>query len=186
MGDGSGGGVAQALKDGLARAASARAMLAGTLAATLLLSLPRWFDAREIAVAHLNFLLTSWLAGFGPLPVTGRALAVTVDLRALIWGLVLWSFVSGGILDRYARNRPTRGRGFFGACGAHFPAMLRLGLIALAFDAAIYRTVARLAAQRPFAPGLALLLVAAISVIGTNESACETSANAAAVSFATP
>ena len=30
--------------------------------------------------------------------------------------------------DRYARNRPTRGRGFFGACGAHLPAMLRLGV----------------------------------------------------------
>ena len=160
-------GVAHAVRDGLTRAASARAMLAGTLAATLLLSLPRWLDARDIAVAHLNFLLTSWLAGFGPLPVTGRALAVTVDLRGLIWGLVFWSFVSGGILDRYARNRPTRGRGFFGACGAHFPAMLRLGIIALAIDAAIYRAVARLAAQRPFAHGLALLLVTAISVIAT-------------------
>ena len=45
---------------------------------------------------------------------------------ALTW-LVVWSFLAGGILDRYARNRPTRGRGFFGACGAHFPAMLRLG-----------------------------------------------------------
>jgi hypothetical protein len=160
-------GVARAVRDGFTRAASARAMLAGTFAATMLLSLPRALDARDVAVAHLTFLLTSWLAGFGQLPVTGRALEVTVDLRGLIWGLVFWSFVSGGILDRYARNRPTRGRGFFGACGAHFPAMLRLGIIALAIDAAIYQIVARLAAQRPFAHALALLLIMVISVIAT-------------------
>ena len=42
--------------------------------------------------------------------------------------MVVWSFLAGGILDRYARNRPTRGRGFFGACGAHLPSMLRLGI----------------------------------------------------------
>jgi len=167
VGERSEAGVARAVRDGFTRAATARVMLAGTLAATLLLSLPRWLHARDIAVAHLNLFLTSWLAGFGQVPMTGRALEVTVDLRALIWGLVFWSFVSGGILDRYARNRPTRGRGFFGACGAHFPAMLRMGIIALAIDAAIYQAVARLAAQRPFAHGLALLLMMAISVIAT-------------------
>src|SRR4029453_17700616 len=41
-------------------------------------------------------------------------------------------FLSGGITDRFARNRATRARGFFGACGAHFPALVRLGLMALA------------------------------------------------------
>jgi hypothetical protein len=46
--------------------------------------------------------------------------------------LVVWSFLSGGILDRYARNRPTRASGFFAACGTHFFRFLRLGAIALA------------------------------------------------------
>jgi hypothetical protein len=44
--------------------------------------------------------------------------------------LLLWTFLSGGILDRYARNRPTRAAGFFGACGDWFGRMLRLDIIA--------------------------------------------------------
>jgi hypothetical protein len=52
--------------------------------------------------------------------------------------LVVSSFLSGGILDRFARNRPTRGRGFFGACGGHFPAIARLGLIALLLYAFLF------------------------------------------------
>jgi hypothetical protein len=37
--------------------------------------------------------------------------------------------LSGGVLDRFARNRPTRTAGFFAACGTHFWRFLRLGLI---------------------------------------------------------
>jgi len=44
--------------------------------------------------------------------------------------LLLWTFLSGGILDRYARNRATRGVGFFGACGDWFGRMLRLDVFA--------------------------------------------------------
>ena len=53
------------------------------------------------------------------------------DLRHLFGAWMLWAFLSGGILDRYARQRPTRGRGFFAACGAHLGAMFRLGLTVL-------------------------------------------------------
>jgi hypothetical protein len=42
----------------------------------------------------------------------------------------VWMFLSGGILDRYARQRPTRTSGFFAACGVFFWRFLRLGLIA--------------------------------------------------------
>ena len=48
-----------------------------------------------------------------------------------IW-LLLWSFMSGGIIDRFARARRTRSHGFFGACGMHVWRLLRLGLAALA------------------------------------------------------
>ncbi|HSC25844.1 MAG TPA: hypothetical protein VLD67_01140 [Vicinamibacterales bacterium] len=48
-----------------------------------------------------------------------------------VW-MVVWSFLSGGVLDRYARGRPTRAAGFFGACGAHFWRFLRLGVVAFA------------------------------------------------------
>ncbi len=44
--------------------------------------------------------------------------------------LLAWTFLLGGILDRYARDRRTRGAGFFAACGTHFFRLLRLGLLA--------------------------------------------------------
>ena len=44
--------------------------------------------------------------------------------------LVVWNFLQGGVIDRYARNRPTRSAGFFSACGLHVFRLLRLTLIA--------------------------------------------------------
>ena len=44
--------------------------------------------------------------------------------------LLLWLFLSGGLLDRYARRRRGGARGFFGACGVFFFRFLRLGLVA--------------------------------------------------------
>ncbi len=35
-------------------------------------------------------------------------------------------FLAGGILDRFARNRPTRTAAFFSACGVYFFRFLRL------------------------------------------------------------
>jgi hypothetical protein len=49
---------------------------------------------------------------------------------ALAFYLLAWTFVSGGILDRYARQRRTRAHGFFAACGVYFFRFLRLALIA--------------------------------------------------------
>jgi hypothetical protein len=40
--------------------------------------------------------------------------------------IVLWMFLSGGILDRYARGRPTGAYEFFAACGVYFTRFLRL------------------------------------------------------------
>lgn len=40
--------------------------------------------------------------------------------------LLLWLYLSGGILDRYARGRPTRSAEFFAACGVFFVRFLRL------------------------------------------------------------
>jgi hypothetical protein len=48
--------------------------------------------------------------------------------------LLLWLFLTGGVLDRYARARPTRSHEFFTACGVYFARFLRLApLIALAY-----------------------------------------------------
>jgi len=43
--------------------------------------------------------------------------------------LLLWLFLGGGILDRYARARPTRADEFFAACGVYFLRFLRLAPI---------------------------------------------------------
>jgi hypothetical protein len=43
--------------------------------------------------------------------------------------LVLWLFLAGGIIDRYARDRATRSHGFFAASGTFFFRFLRLSVI---------------------------------------------------------
>jgi hypothetical protein len=57
-------------------------------------------------------------------------LATTIAGVTAAW-LVIWSFLSGGVIDRYARGRPTRSHGFFAACGTHFWRFARLGVLAL-------------------------------------------------------
>jgi hypothetical protein len=54
-------------------------------------------------------------------------------VSALTLYLTGWTFVSGGILDRYARQRRTRTYGFFAACGVYFFRFIRLAVIAGAF-----------------------------------------------------
>ncbi len=49
---------------------------------------------------------------------------------ALALYLAGWSFISGGILDRYARQRRTRTHGFFAASGVYFFRFLRLAIAA--------------------------------------------------------
>ena len=66
------------------------------------------------------------LATVGPTTPTSQFL--TGYLLAGIF--VLWTFVSGGILDRYARDRPTRTAGFFSACGVYGTRLLRLACLA--------------------------------------------------------
>jgi hypothetical protein len=49
---------------------------------------------------------------------------------ALALYLAAWTFLAGGILDRYARQRPTRAFGFFAASGVYFFRFLRLAVVA--------------------------------------------------------
>jgi len=49
---------------------------------------------------------------------------------ALALYLAAWTFVAGGILDRYARQRRTRAPGFFAASGVYFFRFLRVAVIA--------------------------------------------------------
>jgi len=51
-------------------------------------------------------------------------------LGAIVAYLAVWAFAIGGVIDRYARQRPTRAAGFFAACGVFFFRFLRLAVIA--------------------------------------------------------
>jgi hypothetical protein len=63
----------------------------------------------------------SGLADGVPLPPTVMAAAAA--------SVLLWVFLSGGILDRFARGRPVRTAAFFAACGVYFFRFLRLGVV---------------------------------------------------------
>jgi hypothetical protein len=55
---------------------------------------------------------------------------ITPVAGALALYLAGWTFLAGGILDRYARQRRTRAHGFFAACGVYFFRFLRLAVMA--------------------------------------------------------
>lgn len=59
----------------------------------------------------------------------GAALPTVIAGAVSAW-LCVWSFLAGGILDRYARNRTLGTAAFFAACGTHFWRLLRLGALA--------------------------------------------------------
>jgi hypothetical protein len=66
-----------------------------------------------------------------PVTVTGAVAAY----------LLAWLFLSGGIVDRYARGRRTAAYGFFAACGVFFFRFLRLGAIGLLAYAVLFGVV---------------------------------------------
>lgn len=82
----------------------------------------------------LGRTFTHEILGFGGTASTmsdlldGQALNPTVA-GAVAAYLLLWMFLSGGILDRFARARPIRTAAFFAACGVYFVRFLRLGLL---------------------------------------------------------
>jgi hypothetical protein len=55
--------------------------------------------------------------------------------------LMIWIFLSGGIIDRLARDRRSSSDRFFAACGACFGPLIRLGLLSLLVYASLLRWV---------------------------------------------
>lgn len=94
-----------------------------------------WWQEFSAQASGLGTTFVPSIAGFGAVLdnlsalADNSALATTVAGAIAAW-MVIWSFLSGGVLDRYARNRATRSHGFFAACGMHFWRLLRLGAIA--------------------------------------------------------
>src|SRR5438477_4075350 len=71
---------------------------------------------------------------------TTRPLVIVSAATAYI---ALWVFLAGGIIDRYARGRPTRAHGFFSACGELFFRFLRLAVVQLVVYAMLFGFVHR-------------------------------------------
>jgi len=94
-----------------------------------------WLEEFAAQASGIGRTLTPSVTGFAAVLdnagglLDNRPLAPTIIGVTTAW-LVLWTFLSGGVLDRLARQRPTRSHGFFAACGTHFWRFLRLGLVA--------------------------------------------------------
>jgi hypothetical protein len=94
-----------------------------------------WWEEFLAQASGIGTTFTPAVIGFAPtLDHLSRVLdadGTILPIAALAAGyLLLWTFLSGGIVDRYARRRPTRAYGFFGASGACFWRLLRLAAVA--------------------------------------------------------
>lgn len=94
-----------------------------------------WWQEFSSQASGLATTFVPSITGFGAVLDNLDALLENAPLAATIAGatgawMLLWSFLSGGIIDRFARARPTRSHGFFAASGTHFWRLLRLGLVA--------------------------------------------------------
>jgi hypothetical protein len=107
-------------------------MVAGTVASGTSLD---WWQEFSAQATGLGTTFVPSIVGFGAVldnlsgVLDNLPMAATIVGATAAW-LVLWSFLSGGVIDRYARQRPTRTYGFFAACGTHVWRFLRLGLLA--------------------------------------------------------
>jgi hypothetical protein len=94
-----------------------------------------WWQEFAAQAHGLGTTFVPTIIGFGAVLENLSALLDNAPMATTIAGataawLVIWSFLSGGVIDRYARRRPTRSHGFFAACGIYFWRFLRLGLLA--------------------------------------------------------
>jgi hypothetical protein len=94
-----------------------------------------WWSEFTAQAAGLGATFTPSIIGFAStLDTLSRVLDARYPPATLMWllggYLALWTFLSGGILDRYARQRPTRAHGFFSACGRLWFRLTRLTAIA--------------------------------------------------------
>jgi hypothetical protein len=103
----------------------------------------QWWQEFSAQASGLGGTFVPSIIGFGAVLDNLDAFLDNLPMAATIAGvtvawLLVWSFLSGGILDRLARDRRTRSAGFFSAAGTHFWRFLRLGVIAWAIYAFLF------------------------------------------------
>jgi hypothetical protein len=93
-----------------------------------------WMQEFSEQASGLGTTFKPTIIGFGAVLDNLSAFLDNVERPAVIMGaaavyIVLWIFVAGGIIDRYARDRPMRAYGFFAAAGGFFFRFLRLAAV---------------------------------------------------------
>jgi hypothetical protein len=96
-----------------------------------------WWQVFSSQATGIGETFSPRIIGFGAVlsnldaVLDARPQALVIEGAALAY-LLVWAFLVGGILDRYARNRPTRTAAFFAACGVYFFRFTRLAVFAAA------------------------------------------------------
>src|SRR5215510_8784814 len=93
-----------------------------------------WWQEFSSQATGLGTTFTPSVIGFAAtLDSVSGVLDGKAPIAPITWALAFyltgWAFLNGGIVDRYARQRPTRAHGFFAASGVYFFRFLRLGII---------------------------------------------------------
>ena len=93
-----------------------------------------WMQEFGDQATGLGATFTPTIIGFGAVLDNLSAFVDNVQRPLVIVAaasvyVVLWIFISGGIIDRYARDRATRAHGFFAASGVFFFRFLRLAVV---------------------------------------------------------
>jgi hypothetical protein len=94
-----------------------------------------WWQEFRAQAAGLGTTFSPSIIGFAAVLDTTSSLIdaqspIAPVSAALTAYIVVWAFLLGGIIDRYARRRPTRAHGFFAASGVFFMRFLRLAIAA--------------------------------------------------------
>src|SRR5262245_25404892 len=92
-----------------------------------------WWAEFERSSGFLATFSTRIIGFAAPLDNISTLLDRRSRPAAIVWlgagYFLVWMFLAGGILDRYARNRPTRAHEFFAACGMYSGRFLRLAIV---------------------------------------------------------
>ena len=94
-----------------------------------------WWNEFLAQATGLGSTFTPTIVGFSATLDNLSSVADAQPEQPLIVGalalyLAAWTFLAGGIVDRYARQRRTGAHGFFAACGVFFFRFLRLAIVA--------------------------------------------------------
>jgi hypothetical protein len=133
-------------------AAAMRGMLARHLGASLAADTAAsgvnydWMQEFGDQAAGLGVTFKPAVLGFGAVVDNLSAFIDDTERPFVIVGaatvyIVLWIFVAGGIIDRYARDRPTRTVGFFASSAVFFFRFLRLAAVQWIVYAALFGSV---------------------------------------------